>query len=194
MFVKSFFVNRSVALIMAAVIIAPIASIAMAQADAPRAVVDRYVTAQRRLDWKVVATCVSPAELSEFKKLFRSILDVIPGPIDTTIFRPSSFGKRTSAEIASADSVNYFAGIFATIFDLYPVMREMAANGSDTVLGSVNEGSEMMHFVCRVNVPMQKERISNIEVITLRKTNGKWYVVIKRSMEQMASLMRRSIK
>lgn len=167
---------------------------AQAQSDPARAVVEGYVAAQHRLDWKTVASYISPADLSDFKKTFQSIFSSIPGPIDTTILRPFSFGKKSSAEIASADSVSYFAGVYSTVFALYPVMRDMATTARDSILGSVNEGDSMKHFVCRVTATAQKENLSNIEVVSVQKIGGKWYVMTKRSMEQMANLMRRAIK
>ncbi len=165
-----------------------------AQSDPARSVVEGYIAAQHRLDWKAAASYIAPTDLAEFKKTFQSIFAGIPGPIDTTILRPASFGKRNAAEIASADSVSYFAGIFTTIFDLYPVMGEMATTATDSILGSVNEGDTLKHFLCRVNAKLQQEKISNIEVVSLQKIGGKWFVIAKRSIEQMANLMRRSIR
>lgn len=165
-----------------------------AQSDPARSVVEGYIAAQHRLDWKAAASYIAPTDLAEFKKTFQSIFAGIPGPIDTTILRPASFGKRNAADIASADSVSYFAGIFTTIFDLYPVMGEMATTATDSILGSVNEGDTLKHFLCRVNAKLQQEKISNIEVVSLQKIGGKWFVIAKRSIEQMANLMRRSIR
>lgn len=187
--------SRRQALVFAALaMVIFIPALASSQSDPARSVVEGYIAAQHRLDWKAVANYIAPTDLAEFKKTFQSIFAGIPGPVDTTILRPASFGKKTAADIASADSVSYFAGIFTTVFDLYPVMRDMASTSGNTVLGSVNEGDTLKHFLCRVNAKVQQESISNIEVISLQKIGGKWYVVVKRSMEQMANLVRRSIR
>lgn len=170
------------------------ASFANAQTDPARTLVDTYIAAQHGMQWRTVAACIAPGEIGDFKRLFKSIFAAVPGPIDTTILRPASFGKQTATEIVNADSVSYFCGVFTTVFDLYPVMKEMATTASNTVLGSVNEGDDMKHFVCRVNVKAQQENVSNIEVVTLRKVNGKWYVAAKRSMEQMAALLKKSFR
>jgi len=184
-----------IALVLAALAVAvSIPTSVSAQTDPARSVVEGYIAAQHRLDWKAAASYIAPTDLAEFKKTFQSIFAGIPGPIDTTILRPASFGKRNAADIASADSVAYFAGIFTTVFELYPVMRDMAGTSENKVLGSVNEGDTLKHFLCRVNARVQQESISNIEVISLQKAGGKWYVMIKRSMEQMANLVRRSIR
>ncbi len=185
---------RKALVFVALAVLISIPAAASAQSDPARSVVEGYIAAQHRLDWKAAASYIAPADLAEFKRLFQSIFAGIPGPIDTTILRPASFGKKTAAEIASADSIAYFAGVFTTIFDLYPVMREMATTASDSILGSVNEGENMRHFLCRVNTTAQKEKISNIEVVSLQKIGGKWFVMAKRSIEQMANLMRRSIR
>ncbi len=183
------------ALIFAIVAVMSIMSASVsAQSDPARSVVEGYIAAQHRLDWKAAASYIAPTDLAEFKKTFQSIFAGIPGTIDTTILRPASFGKRNAADIASADSVSYFAGIFTTVFELYPVMRDMASTSENKVLGSVNEGDTLKHFLCRVNAKVQQETISNVEVISLYKSGGKWYVMVKRSMEQMANLVRRSIR
>lgn len=185
---------RKVLVFAALAVVMTIPASVSAQSDPARSVVEGYIAAQHRLDWKAAASYIAPTDLAEFKKTFQSIFAGIPGPIDTTILRPASFGKRNAADIASADSVSYFAGIFTTIFDLYPVMGEMATTATDSILGSVNEGDTLKHFLCRVNAKLQQEKISNIEVVSLQKIGGKWFVIAKRSIEQMANLMRRSIR
>ena len=185
---------RHTLLFAALAVVMSIPASASAQSDPARSVVEGYIAAQHRLDWKAAASYIAPTDLAEFKKTFQSIFAGIPGQVDTTILRPASFGKKAAADIASADSVSYFAGIFTTVFELYPVMRDMASTSSNTVLGSVNEGDTLKHFLCRVNAKVQQETISNIEVISLYKSGGKWYVMVKRSVEQMANLVRRSIR
>lgn len=185
---------RKVSLLVPLAVLTCLSSMTLAQSDPTRTIVENYLAAQHKLDWKSAASYVAPAELAEFKKNCQAILSGIPGTIDTTIIRPSSFGKRTASEIASADSVSYYAGIYTTVFELYPVMREMFTNANNTILGSVNEGDTLRHFTCRAKTTAQQEKVNNIEIITLQKVGGKWYVMAKRSLEQMVGLLRRSIR
>lgn len=169
-------------------------SVASAQTDPARAVVEGYISAQHKLDWKTVATYFEPGDLSDFKQMFQGIFSSVSNQLDTSVVKPSYFGKKSLSELPSTDSISYFAGIFTMMFELYPQMREMAVSAADTVLGSVSEGADMKHFVCRVNVAVQQDKISNIEVVSVRKVGTKWYVMGKRSMEQMATLLKRTIR
>ncbi|MGB5106947.1 MAG: hypothetical protein WBP42_09575 [Candidatus Zixiibacteriota bacterium] len=169
-------------------------SIASAQSDPARATVEGYVSAQHKLDWTTVASYFEPADLAEFKQMFQGILAGVAAQLDTSVVKPSYFGKKSLSELPAVDSVTYFAGIFKMMFELYPQMREMATSASDTVLGSVNEGDDMKHFVCRVKVKVQQENMSNIEVVSAHKVGSKWYIMGKRSMEQMATLLKRTMR
>lgn len=186
--------TRKVALLVALAILTCLSSMTLAQSDPTRTIVENYLSAQRSLNWKAAASYIAPTDLAEFKKSCQAVFSGIPGLIDTTILRPTSFGKRTSAEIASADSVSYYAGIYTTVFELYPVMQEMFTNANNTILGSVNEGDTLKHFTCRAKTTAQQEKVNNIEIVTLQKVGGKWYVMAKRSLEQMVGLLRRSIR
>lgn len=189
-----FIALRRVSLLVALAILTSLSSMTLAQSDPTRTLVENYLTAQRSLNWKSAASLIAPADLAAFKKDCQAVLSGIPGQIDTTILRPASFGKKAATEIASTDSVAYYAGIYTTIFELYPVMREMFTNANNTILGSVNEGDTLKHFTCRAKTTAQKEKVNNIEIITLQKIGGKWYVMAKRSLEQMVGLLRRSIR
>lgn len=191
------FLDSSMRILKLTIILSVVVSglnVASAQTDPARAVVQGYVSAQHKLDWRTVASYLDPADLSEFKQMFQGILNSVATKIDTSVVKPSYFGKKSLSEISTADSITYFGGIFAMMFDLYPQMREMAVTANDTILGGVNEGSDMKHFVCRVKVKVQQENMSNIEVVSVHKVGANWYVMGKRSMEQMATLLKRTIR
>lgn len=164
-----------------------------AQSDPARAVVESYLAAQHKSEWKTSAGLIDPQDLSNFKAQFQAIFSKSPDMIDTTVLRPSYFGVKSISELGSVDSVTYAAGVFNLIFTQMPTLKTMLTTAQDNILGSVNEGADLKHFVMRVNVAMPQEKLSNIEVVTVKKVGSQWRISAKRNLEQMTSLFRRMI-
>jgi len=165
-----------------------------AQSDSARAAVESYLAAQHKGDWKAFVGSFDPQDISTFKYNFVSSYGARMAQMDTTVLRPSYFGVRSLSDLGSVDSVTYVAGVFRMILDVMPPLREMMMGARETILGSVDEGADLKHFVLRVKASVQNEAISNIEVISVRKVGTQWRVVGKRNMEQMTSLLKRIIR
>lgn len=165
-----------------------------AQTDPARATVESYLAAQHKGDWKAFVGAFDPQDISTFKYNFVSSYGARIAQMDTTVLKPSYFGVRSLTDLGSVDSVTYVAGIFRMILDVMPPLREMMMGAKETILGSVDEGTDLKHFVLRVRASVQNEAVSNIEVVSVRKVGTQWRVVGKRNMEQMTNLLKRIIR
>ncbi len=165
-----------------------------AQSDPARAAVESYLAAQHAGDWKTFIGYFDPQDISTFKNSFVSTYGARVAQMDTTVLRPSYFGIRTLSELDQVDSVTYVAGIFRMMIDVMPPLREMLMTAKETILGSIDEGATLKHFVLRVNATVQNEAVSNVEVVSVRKVGTQWRVVSKRNVEQMTNLLKRIIR
>lgn len=165
-----------------------------AQSDPARAAVESYLAAQHKGDWTAFVGAFDPQDISTFKYNFVTTYGGRITQMDTTVLRPSYFGVRSLSDLGKVDSVTYVAGVFRMILDVMPPLREMMMGAKETILGSVDEGADLKHFVLRVKASVQNEAVSNIEVVTVRKVGTQWRVVGKRNMEQMTNLLKRIIR
>jgi hypothetical protein len=98
------------------------------------------------------------------------------------------FGIRSLEEYDAMDSAVVVEKVFGFLEQQVPGLRAMLSGASGVVIGSVPEGEDV-HLVQRTTVQLNGRDITQMEVITLRRFEGQWRMLLKAEMAAMFAAM-----
>jgi hypothetical protein len=159
----------------------------------PETVVQVYMDAMKEGRYKDMAGVMHPDALETFGGMLRPLLEagLQEEGEDAEMFRafkgltPEARKKLTPAEL--------FGGFLEGLAQVAPGMREAMGSATVKPLGSVTEG-DMVHVVCRSSFSMQEIAMSSVQVISLKKSEGAWRVLLTGAMEGMAQAIQEMMK
>jgi hypothetical protein len=168
--------------IVAALLVSACAAVASAQAEAPDAVAKRAAEATARADWKAFAELMHPAALADFRRMFREIV-ALEGAAE---LRKSFFGIETLAEFDAYTDAGTFEALMKGLATNVPGMAEALGSLSMEVVGVLPEGEELAHVVYRTGASIESLTISKTAVMTLRRHDGQWRMLLNGAIEGLA--------
>ena len=152
-------------------------------------------------DWVGAAETFDPAALKRFRELLAPVLDVAGGVGAGRAGRVQGtestgalmlwvlFAPATSIEeIRALSDREVFARIMANTMSLASAELE-----SQQVIGSVAEGTEMVHVVTRNVGKVETLSMTKVEAITLRRTELGWRLALTGDLEGLAETLQASI-
>jgi len=166
----------------ATVLVFACATLASAQSEAPDAVARRAAEATARADWKAFAELMHPAALADFRRMFREIV-AIDGAAE---LRKSFFGIETLAEYDALTDAGTFEALMKGLAANVPGMAEALGSLSMEVVGVLPEGEELAHVVYRTGASIEDLTISKTAVMTLRRHDGQWRMLLNGAIEGLA--------
>jgi hypothetical protein len=166
----------------ATVLVLACATLASAQSEAPDAVARRAAEATARADWKAFAELMHPAALADFRRMFREIV-AIDGAAE---LRKSFFGIDTLAEYDALTDAGTFEALMKGLATNVPGMAEALGSLSMEVVGVLPEGEELAHVVYRTGASIENLTISKTAVMTLRRHDGQWRMLLNGAIEGLA--------
>lgn len=153
-----------------------------------------YVAAS---DWAGFSRLMAPGSLDQFRE---SMLPVMEG-MKEIMARAIENGEEVNPEVPEvmatiteipADS--FFAVSFAIIFSILPEMSEAMTSLQSEVIGSVYENDSLVHVVTRSSTTVQGITMDNaMDVVSLRKTEQGWRLLLSAEIRGMAQVMRRAL-
>ncbi len=170
-----------------------VAGIACGQSagDNSRTIVEDYFKAARAGDWSACALTVHPTDLGKFKGTLVPLLTNIKdsgNPADPLL--PFFTDTKDWEGIFAKDSVVFFSSTMSWISSLAPQIGMIMGGNEVQFVGSVDEGKETRHFVFHMKL-QPDDTESSTDVITVRKSDGKWLVIMGGTINQLAGLFRR---
>ncbi len=153
-------------------------------------------------DWVAAAETFDPAALKRFRELLLPVLDAVgvsgkDPPAGKKQDSASAgalmlwvlFAPATSVEeIKALSDREVFARIMANTMSLASAKLE----GQD-VIGSVAEGSDMVHVVTRNVAKVETMTMTKVEAITLHRTPQGWRLALTGDLEGLAETLQASI-
>lgn len=131
-----------------------------------------HATFQSR-DWNKVARLTHPTALAEFREIMRPLLQSThPKAAEV---RAVFTGSDSVAAIDAMPDAAFFSAVISRVFALMPKdLTEALFTASSTVLGSVVENADTTHVLCRVRMSMAGQSVTELDVITARRTADGW--------------------
>lgn len=155
--------------------------------DTPEAAAAALYAAMQRGDWKGAAALFDPAALKEFRGTMAPLLELGADGAQAEALA-MMFGGLEPAELKAASDTAFFAAFFGGIVASTGVKLDQ-----QQVLGSVAEG-DVRHVVTRNTVSGMGIRLTQMEVVSARKTADGWRVLLSGEMKGMAEVLSQRLK
>ena len=198
----SFRFLRLLSLSLALLCAGPVAAVELTVDMPPEQVAREAYRRMQTADWVAAAETFDPAALKRFRELLLPVLDAVgvsgkDPPAGKKQDSASAgalvlwvlFAPATSVdEIKALSDREVFARIMANTMSLASAKLE----GQD-VIGSVAEGTDMVHVVTRNVAKVETMTMTKVEAITLHRTPQGWRLALTGDLEGLAETLQASI-
>lgn len=153
---------------------------------------DQYFAALKSREFQKAATYFDSSQLTEFREMMQ-FYKVLPEKSQKQ-FVAGFFGSQ--ATIASVEELSNIE-FFALFFDAIMKQAERAGTLSFDkleIIGEVPEGESLAHVVTRNKVAIGDMSLEQMEVVTLRKNNDKWYVMLTGKFKGLPEQLKAAFK
>lgn len=161
-------------------------------AETPESITKVYFDLLKNQTWDQIVPLYDRESLHEFREMMSFILE-LPTEVEAQAL-PQFFGPETTREsIKAMDD-----GVFFSSF-LKSVMAQAAQLGQFDfkkieVLGSVPEGTSLSHVVTRTEVSVGDISMESMEVISFKKTETGWKILLQGKMKGIAQQIKNAMK
>lgn len=161
--------------------------------DTPEAMAIRHFDAFKTGDMEAVADCMAVEDMAKMK------MNLIPAVEKTFASDPAGISRdaaamrlflgRDDVEVLRDENPrDFFIRFMNWVVKVNPMALKMVAGGTLTPLGHVMEG-ETAHVVCRVNLDVLSMQVSQMKVVSLKKVDDAWRVLLGGDIEGLARMM-----
>ena len=149
--------------------------------EPPESVAKAYFAAMRSGDWAKCASLMHPDALASMKRSFATVVsaDKSDGAAKTI------FGLKSGAEFAQLNDAAVFERLMTFIIGAVPDIKTALAASTSTVLGQVGEGPDLIHVVYRSQLKLASAEVSQVELISLKKSGSTWRALLTADMEEL---------
>ncbi len=178
---KIFFLNP--AFVFSLIVLFGMPVFPQAAPETPDAVAKAYFAAMQTGNWDKCASLLHPDALASMKRTFAAIIkaDESGGAAKTI------FGLKSNDEFEQLNGAAIFERLMNFIGGAVPDMKTALAASTTTILGKVNEGTELVHVVYRSQIKMAGAEASEVEIISFKKTGTTWRALLTSDMEEMVT-------
>lgn len=149
--------------------------------ETAEAVAKSYFAAMQAGDWAKCANLMHPEALVSMKRTFGSIVKADKsGEASKALF-----GLKNPAEFDQLSETAVFDKLMSFITGAVPDLKSALAASTSTVLGQVNERPELAHIVYRTQVKLGGAEVTQVELISLRKSGSTWRALLTADMEEL---------
>lgn len=151
--------------------------------ESPESVAKAYFAGMQTSNWDKCASLIHTEALGSMKRTFAAIIkaDESGGAAKTI------FGLKSNDEFAQLSEATVFERLMNFITGAVPEMKSALASSTTTILGKVNEGTDMVHVVYRSQIKMAGAEASEVEIISFKKQGVTWRALLTADMEEMVN-------
>lgn len=161
-------------------------------APSAESVVQSYLETLKSGDFQKSAELMHPEALEKFRSLLIPLVEAAADAKAEESLLPLFKGVSDVAALKKLSPAGFFAAFFNGIAEVNPMIKDALASGNMTVLGSVPEG-DVLHVVCRTSVKVEELSIAKMEVMSLKRHEGNWRVLLSGEMEGLAQALSKSM-
>ncbi len=150
-------------------------------ADSPEAVIEVYAGAMRGGQFQKAAEVMDPEGLEWMRATVIQFVEGVDPSEQKEVLRVFG-GVDDMAALRKLSPAAFFGSFFGAVVSANPEMIEAMGSARMVPIGSVPEG-EVVHVVCRTSVDVSGLKVSKVEVVSLKRVDGRWRVLIPESMK-----------
>jgi hypothetical protein len=158
-----------------------------AQNESPEEVAKASMELMSKGDWSSYARLMHPDALAEARKTFRPIV----AADESGKFAEQFFGVKNSTEFDALSDIAAFEALLNNITKNIPLVGELLKTTDFSIIGSVPEGTDLVHVLYRTGMKAGQLSVSKLEVISLRRHQGRWRLMLTGDFEGLATLFQR---
>ena len=168
-------------LILAALSAATGADFARAAQDTPESVAKAYFAAMQSADWAKCASLMHHDALASMKSTLAAVVNADKtGDAAKTIFK-----LKSGAEYSQLGEAAVFERLMDFITSVAPDMKTALAASTNTILGRVDEGPDLVHIVFRSRTKLEGVEVNEVDLISFKKQDSNWRALLTSDMEDM---------
>lgn len=165
---------------------------ALAAPPPPEQVVASYVAALTGGRFDEAAAQMDPRDLERFRALLEPLFDIEakpgePGPLALLD------GVKDVASAKALPAPAFFNAFLNGLSKLNPAFGASLRTATSETLGSVPEGADTLHFVCRSKAKVGELSLTKMTVVTLHRVGGEWKIALSGEIEGLAETIRQSV-
>jgi hypothetical protein len=134
-------------------------------------------------DWASFARLMHPEALAAARGMFRPIFDADK----SGQFGEAFFGVKTPAEFDALSDVAAFEALMTNLTKNIPLFTDVLKSAEFSIVGSVAEGTELVHVVYRTGAKAEGLTISKLSVVSLRRHQGRWRLLLTGNIDGLAA-------
>jgi hypothetical protein len=161
-------------------------------APSAESVVQIYLEALKAGDFQKSAELMHPEALEKFRSLLIPLAEASAGEEGEDNLLSLFKGVSDVAALKKLSPAAFFTAFFNGLTEMSPGLKDALASGNMTVIGSVPEG-DTLHVVCRTSVKVEELSIAKMEVMSLKRHEGNWRVLLSGEMEGLAQALSKSV-
>jgi len=134
-------------------------------------------------DWSSYAKLMHPEALTQAKRLFQPLVAADKSGELLELF----FGVKTVKQFDALSDAGVFEALMINITKNIPGFTDALKTVDFKLVGSVLEGEELVHVVYRTGAQVKGINFSNTSVMTLRRHQGQWRLILDSNLEGLAA-------
>ena len=163
---------------------------AAAQSETPEEVALRYVTAMQTSNWMEVSELMHPDALHELRELFTLLFEVP----EASELVGQLLGVSSVTEAQAMSDTALFAGFIEFVVTQDANVADALRTARIEVLGHVPEGTTDAHVVFRTEMTVRGVDMTQMDVISVRRSGDTWRSLLKGDMSAIAAAIRQSLQ
>ncbi len=154
------------------------------RAGTPRAVAERVLASLARKDAEAFTRDVHPEAIAAFRANVVRILEQSATPDQRAQGLKFFGGARSLDELKKMPAERVFLAYMRGVFGRMPAAPDLRI--TNAIIGEVLEGDSFAHVVYRSRVASPKESVTNVTVLSLRRSPGGWKAQLDGDLQGLA--------
>ncbi len=174
------------------VLVAPARGEKPPAADGPSAAVRQYIDAVGAGRYEEMAALMDPAALEKLRDMLLPVLLEVPASAGATGVLLLD-GVPNAEKARQLSGSEFMAAFFKGIARQNPAFGEAMRSASGEIIGSVPEGTGLVHVVCRSRAKAGDITMTKMTVVSVLRVGDTWRIVLSGEIEGLAESIRKNL-
>jgi hypothetical protein len=161
--------------------------------EPPEPAVKKALAALREERFEDFAKAMHPDELKDLKKSLMAALTVAAKEGREKQFLRLMKAKSID-DLKDLSDVQFFASLTSNMFRLDMTIKQTFGAAEADLIGNVREGKNVAHVVCRVKMKIEGVPTTHMDVVSVKKTDDGWRLLLPSQVEVFASLVKQDLR
>lgn len=155
--------------------------------DVPEASANGYFKALRENKIDQFADYMHPEALDQFKNILSAVANLAKEKKSEKQFLSFFYNITSSDQLSKLSSKDFFVAFYQGLIAQNPLITQTLQGAVVVPLGHVKDGEDLAHVVYRITMKLENVETQKISVITLKRYQTTWRVLLTSDIETLAS-------